>query len=29
MRRQDVAREAGFSRASLDRTWGHLKDEFE
>ncbi|MCX5087759.1 hypothetical protein OOK36_02380 [Streptomyces sp. NBC_00365] len=27
-RRQDVAREAGFSRASLDRTWGRLKDEF-
>jgi len=23
------AREAGISRASLHRTWGHLKDEFE
>jgi DNA-binding phage protein len=29
MRRQDIAREAGFSRTSLDRTWGHLEDEFE
>jgi hypothetical protein len=24
-----LAREAGISRASLYRTWGHLKDEFE
>ncbi|MEU6091021.1 hypothetical protein ABZ865_30455 [Streptomyces sp. NPDC047085] len=24
-----LAREAGVSRASLYRTWGHLKDEFE
>ncbi|WP_221350505.1 hypothetical protein [Streptomyces beigongshangae] len=24
-----LAREAGISRASLHRTWGHLKDEFE
>ncbi|RKT09858.1 hypothetical protein BX285_6970 [Streptomyces sp. 1114.5] len=24
-----LAREAGLSRASLYRTWGHLKDEFE
>ncbi|MFC5204768.1 hypothetical protein [Streptomyces kaempferi] len=24
-----LSREAGISRASLYRTWGHLKDEFE